>query len=128
MEQDIGHVLGAWTDLEGGDEFSGWIKGDPHPEVVGFVAQGGKEFIQLKMAEGQVVEEVGVNLFGMLPSTGEPQANSHLGMLEEQGGIGESQTQVDGPENLSDLGRWGAEMVQGSAAPTGKAFATGLAA
>jgi hypothetical protein len=68
-------VLGAWTDLEGGDELSGWIKGDPHPgtapcgqveplRVSRKVAPG--QLIELQMAEGQVTEEMGVHLLGVL--------------------------------------------------------------
>jgi hypothetical protein len=36
------------------------------------VAQGGEEFVQLEMAEGQVVEEVSVDLFLVLPGAGQP--------------------------------------------------------
>jgi hypothetical protein len=40
VEQGIGHWPGVWPDLEGRDDFSGGIKGDP--QVVGLVAQAGE--------------------------------------------------------------------------------------
>jgi hypothetical protein len=49
-------------------------------------------------------------------------------MVEEQGGIGDGQAQVDGQEDLSDLSGRSAEAIQSRAAPAGKAFATGLTA
>ena len=66
MDGGIRHGWSTWADLKRGDEFGGGVKGDPHPEVVGLVAQGGEELVQLKMAEVEVVEEVGVHLFGVL--------------------------------------------------------------
>ena len=42
VQEDIGSMLGAWAELQSRDEFGGGIKGDPHPEVVGLVAQGGE--------------------------------------------------------------------------------------
>jgi hypothetical protein len=49
-------------------------------------------------------------------------------MAEEQGSIGDGQAQVDGQEGLGDLNGESAKTIQGSAAPAGKAFATGLTA
>ena len=43
-----------------------------------------------------MVEEVGVNLFGVHSGAREPQANSDLGVVEQPGRIGEGQTLVDG--------------------------------
>jgi len=100
MQQSICHVLGTWTELKRRDEFGNGVKGDPHPQVVGLVAQGGEESVQLEMAEGQVPEKAGVNLSALFARPGEPEANRHLGMLEEQAGIGDRQTQVDGQEDL----------------------------
>jgi len=34
----------------------------------------------------------------------------HLGMAEEQSGIGDGQTEIDGEEDLSDLGSWDARV------------------
>jgi hypothetical protein len=78
VEQGKGHLLGAWTDLEGGDEFRGWIKGDPHPQVVRLVAQGGEQLIELQMTQVQVTEEVGVNLLGVLTRPRQPKTNRHF--------------------------------------------------
>ena len=75
------------------------------------------------MTQVEVTEEVGMHFLGVLAGAGEPEANRHLGMLEEQAGIGDRQTQIDGQEDLS-AGR--AEMVQRRAASAGKALATGL--
>lgn len=56
MDDGVRHDLSARANLEGGDEFGDRVAGGPDPEVVGLVAQGGEEFIPLKMAEGQVLE------------------------------------------------------------------------
>jgi len=56
---------------------------------------------QLEMAKSELVEEVCVNLFGVHSSAREPPANSDLRGVEQQGRIGEGQTQVDGQEDLS---------------------------
>jgi hypothetical protein len=61
-----------------------------------------KQLIELEMAKGELVEEVGVNLFGVHSGAREPQANSDLGVVEQPGRIGEGQTPVDGQEDLSD--------------------------
>jgi hypothetical protein len=126
VQQRIGHVLGAWTQLKCWDQFGGRLKGDPHPEVVGLVAQGGEEFIQLEMAEGQVLKKVGVHFLGMLTGAGQPEANRHFGVTEEQLSIGEGQSEIDGEEDEGDVGRRGTETIQGGAAATGKTFAAGL--
>jgi len=83
MEQGIVHELSAWAELESGDEFGGRVTSDPHPQVVGLVVQGGEEFVQLEMAEDQVLEKAGMNLLGVFARAGKPEANHHLGMLEE---------------------------------------------
>jgi hypothetical protein len=119
--------LGAWTELKRWDKFGGRVTGDPHPQVVRLVAQGGEEFVQLEMAEGQVPEKVGMNLLGVFARAGEPRTNRYLGMLEEQAGIGDRQSQVDGQEDLSDLRGGSAEAIQRRAASTGKALAARLA-
>jgi hypothetical protein len=72
MQQGIRHVLGAWTELKGGDEFGGGVKGDPHPQVMCLVTQGGEEFVQLEMAQGQIPKKVGVHFLGMLTGAGQP--------------------------------------------------------
>jgi hypothetical protein len=126
MDDGMRQGLGAWADLERGDQFGDWVESSPHPESMCLEAQGGEEFVQWEMAEGQVVEEVSVDLFRVLPGAGQPQANGYLGMVEEQGSIGEGQAQVDGQEDLGNLNGGSAETIQGSAAPTGKAFAAGL--
>ena len=77
-----------------------------------------RQLIQLHMAQGQVLEEVRVDLFGVLARAGEPQAKRHLRLMEEQSGICNRQAQVDGQEDLSNLGRWGAETIQPMALPT----------
>ena len=122
MDDGMRHNLSAWANLEGGDEFGHRVAGGPPPQVVRLVAQGSKQLIELEMAKGELVEEVGVNLFGVHSGAREPQANSDLGVVEQPGRIGEGQTPVDGQEDLSG---WGAETIQGRAPPTGKAFAAG---
>lgn len=115
--------MSAWANLKCGDKLGDRVTGRPDPEVMDLVAQGGEEFVQLEMAEGQVLEEVSVNVFGMLASAREPETNGHFRMVEEQGRIGDGQAQVDGPEDLSG---GSSETIQSSAAPTGKAFAACL--
>ena len=46
---------------------------------------------------------------------------------KEQLSIRDSQSEIDGEETQGDVGGWGAETIEGSAAATGEAFATGLA-
>jgi len=67
MDDGMRHSSSAWADQQRGDEPSDGVEGDPHPEVVGLVAQGDEEFVQLEMAEGQAVEKVSVDLFGVRP-------------------------------------------------------------
>src|SRR5574340_1477509 len=80
------------------------------------------------MPQVHITEEVGMNLFGVLTGTGQPEANRHVRVTEEQLGICESQTEIDGEEDLGDVGGWGAQAIEGGAAATGEAFATGLTA
>jgi hypothetical protein len=126
VKQSMGHGLGAWTELKRGDEFGGWIKGDPPPQIMRLVTQGGEQLIQLQMTQVQVAEEMGVHLFSVLSRPRQPKTNRHLRMLEEQGGIGDRQTQVHSQEDPRDLRSRRAQMIQRRAAPAGKAFAASL--
>ena len=74
MDERVGEVLGAGAELAGGDELGFGIKGDPAPGIVRFVAERGVELSKLEMANLPVAKEVGVNLFGLGASTGEPKA------------------------------------------------------
>ena len=49
--------------------------------VIEPLTKGGEEFVQLEMAEGQVVEEVSVGSFRVQPGAGQPLANSYLGLV-----------------------------------------------
>jgi hypothetical protein len=128
VEQGIGHRLGAWTDLEGGDEFSGGVKGHPHPQVVRLVAPGGEQLIELQMTQVPVTEEMGVHLLGVLTRPRQPETHRHFGMAEEQLSIREGQTEIDGEQDLGDLGGRGAEAIEGCAEAAGEAAATRLTA
>jgi hypothetical protein len=77
VEQSIGHVLGAWTELKRRDQLCGRVKGDPHPQVVGLVAQGGEQLIELEMTQVQVTEEVDMHLLGVLTRPRQPETKVH---------------------------------------------------
>ena len=126
MEEGIGQVLGARAKLQRRDEFGRRVKRHPHPYVMRLVPQGRVQFIQLHMAEGQVLKEVHMYLFGVLARTREPQAQRHLRVMEEPGRIRDTQTQVDDQQGLSDLSRGSAKTIQRRASPTGKALVAGL--
>jgi len=83
MDDGVRHDLSGRANLEGGDELGDGVAGGPDPEVEGLIAQGGEQFVELKMAEGEVVEEVRVDLVGVLAGACEPKANSCLGGVEE---------------------------------------------
>jgi hypothetical protein len=79
------------------------------------------------MAEGQVLEEVDVHLFGVLARTREPQTNRHLGMTEEELRIGDGQTEIDRQQDLGHLCHRRAQTIEGGAQATRKALAARLA-
>ena len=101
MKQGKGHVLGAWTEPKRRDQFGVWIKGDPHPQVVRLVAQGGIQLIQLEMPQVQVTEEVGMHLVGVLTRPRQPETNCYLGVTEEQLSICDSQAEIDREQDLA---------------------------
>ena len=78
LQEGIRHILGAWAELQRRQEFGHRVKRHSHPQVIGCVAQSGVPFIQLRMPEGQVPEEMSLNLVGVLTGAREPQAQRHL--------------------------------------------------
>jgi hypothetical protein len=88
VDQSVSHVLCTRPDQQGWHEFCLGIKGHPDPHVVGFVAEGGIEFIELQMADVQVTEKVGVHFFGVVAGAGEPEAQGGVGMAKEPLDVG----------------------------------------
>ena len=88
MDDGMRHGLSARADLEGGDEFGDGIEGGPHPEVMGFVAQSGEEFVELKVAEEEVAEEVCMDLVGVFARAGKPEPDSDLRKCLQSGILG----------------------------------------
>jgi len=92
------------------------------------VTQGRERLIELHMAEGQVAEEVGLHLLGVLSRPCQPETNRHLGMPPERLSIGDRQTKIDGEQDLRCLCRRRAKTIQRGPQTTGKTFPAGLTA
>jgi hypothetical protein len=127
MDQSVGEVLGAWAELEGGDELGLGIEGDPDPEIVGLIAESGVEFIELEMANVQVAEEVRMNLVGVRAGAGEPEAQGGVGMAKETLDIGYGEAQIDGQEDAPDVPGGSVEAVESGAPAAGEAGPASLA-
>jgi hypothetical protein len=80
------------------------------------------------MAEMQVVEEMGVHFFRGLSRPCQPETNRHLGVTEEELSIRDSQTKIDGEQDLGHLRRWRAQTIERGPQTTGKTFPAGLTA
>ena len=57
MNDAMGHVLGARTELEHGKNFRTGVDGQPEPQHLHMAAEPGSQFIQLKMREVEMAEE-----------------------------------------------------------------------
>ena len=99
------------------DDFSGRIKGDPHPGTAGRSCALSRkmvlrQLIELEMTLVQVTEEVDADLGG-LARPRQPKTNRHFRMAEEQLSTRDGQTEIDGEQDLGDLGSRSAEAIEG---------------
>ena len=72
MNDAMGHVLGARTELEHGKNFRTGVDGQPEPQHLRMAAEPGSQFIQLKMREVEMAEEALVQGVRVPARTREP--------------------------------------------------------
>jgi len=72
MDNRIGHVLGAWSELNDGNEFSFGITGRPYPDFLLSLPDIGPQFIELDVDEIKVGEEALVQFAALLTAPTQP--------------------------------------------------------
>jgi len=128
MNDAMGHVLSARTELEHGKNFRTGIDDQPEPQHLCMAAQPGSQFVQLKMRDVEMAEEALVQSVRVLASTGEPNGNRGLTMVEDPLCSGKVQPFGQRSQYHGDLlgGRF--QPVQGRITPRSERGAAGLAA
>jgi len=91
MNDAMGHVLGARTELEHGKNFRTGVDGQPEPQRLRMAAQPGSQFIQLKMREVEMAEEALVQGVRVPACTSEPRRDGGLTGAEDPFGGGNIQ-------------------------------------
>ena len=56
VDKQMGHVLGAGTQMEDGKNLRTWVDGQPQPQDVLRATQSGAQFVQLEVREPEMAE------------------------------------------------------------------------
>ena len=88
VDEQVGHVLCAWTELEDGKNLGERIDGQPQPEYLCGAAQPGSDFVQLEVRDVEVAEAALMEGLSMLPYTSEPGNDRRLTVAEDLFGRG----------------------------------------
>jgi hypothetical protein len=78
--------------MSGGDELGFGIEGEPKPYLVTFVTEGGAEFIELDVFQGETLNCGAVEPFALHPRTSQPGSDGRFGESEDPDGGSEGQT------------------------------------
>ena len=128
VDEQVGHVLCAWTELEDGKNLGERIDGQPQPEHLCGAAQPGSDFVQLEVRDVEVAEAALMEGLSMLACTSEPGGDGRLPVAEDPLGSRSIQSFGKGREHYGDLAGRGFQPVQWGVAPSGEGGVTGLAA
>ncbi|MCX6053768.1 MAG: hypothetical protein NTZ74_02415 [Chloroflexi bacterium] len=83
MHNGIGHLLGAWSKLQDGDEFGFGFAGDPDPDILIRLFDLGPELIELQMRQLQIGKKALMQLLPMGATAGQPGSDSQLPDAED---------------------------------------------
>lgn len=72
MDNRIGHVLRAWSELNDGNGFGFGITGRPYPDILLGLPDVGPQFIQLDVHEIEIGEEALVQFAALLTAAAQP--------------------------------------------------------
>jgi hypothetical protein len=126
MDNPMGHVLCAGTQMEHGYKLGARIDGQPEPQHVFIAAQSGAQFVQLDVWEPEMTEGAFVQRLSMFTSASEPRGDSGLTVAEDTfGSRGVQPFGQRGEHHCDQLGR-GFQTVEGRVAPGGERGTTGL--
>jgi hypothetical protein len=108
----MGHVLRAGTELKHRQNLGTGIEGQPEPQHLGGAAQSGANFVQLQVRKMQVAEGVLMQELSVPACTSEPPGNRGVSKAENPLGRGRVEPFGQRREHDGDLLRGGFQPVQ----------------
>jgi hypothetical protein len=118
MDNCVGCVLRAETEMEDGKNLRTWVDCQPQPQDAGAAAEPGAQFVQLEIRKLEVAEKVLVEGLSMLPSAGKPGGDSRLTVAEDTLGSGWVQPTGSRCQHDCDLLGRGFQTIQRGVAPS----------
>src|SRR5215472_12551584 len=91
MNDAMGHVLGARTELEHGKNFRTGVDDQPQPQHLRMAAEPGSQFIQLEIGKLEMTENVVVQGLSMRARASQPGGDRRLSKAEDPRGRGSVQ-------------------------------------
>src|SRR6266566_3332079 len=88
MDNCVGRVLRAETEMEDGKNLRTGVDGQPQPQDVCVAAEPGAQFVQLEIRKLEMTEKVLVEGVSVFPSAGQPGGDSGLTVAEDPLGSG----------------------------------------
>ena len=113
VDEQVGHMLRARTQLEHGKKLGARVDGQPQPEHLFGTAQPGSEFVQLQVREVQMAEEALVQRLSVLASASQPGGDGRLPVAEDPLGGGRVQSFGQRREHHDDLLRGRFQAIEG---------------
>jgi hypothetical protein len=83
VDEELGHVLGAGTQLEDGNALAQRINGDPEPQDLGVAAQPRAQFVQWQMRQREVTKGALMQGLGMRPCPQEPMCDGRMSKAKD---------------------------------------------
>lgn len=114
MDNGVGRVLGARSQIEYRDDLTDRIDRDPQPERVRLAPQPRADLVQLNVQQVQVLSDAVVQGRAVLPSTGEPGGDGSMLVAEDPHRGRDIQSFGQRREDLTHALGWGFEAIERS--------------